>query len=160
MLPRPKGSVVHLMYSETKNNTVTGTVGVARGNNEMTAILIVEDEEQVRVLADSFLQAEGNNTLSAGSIQQALALIKAEKPIDLLFTDLKIQDDLEGGLKLARKAVEARPDLKVLYTSGQAVTDGMTALFVEKSAFLPKPYTVDQLATTLLAKFSIGSRSR
>jgi len=114
----------------------------------------------VRVLADSFLQAEGNNTLSAGTIQQALALIKAEKPIDLLFTDLKIQDDLEGGLKLARKAVEVRPDLKVLYTSGQAVTDGMTALFVEKSAFLPKPYTVDQLATTLLAKFSIGSRSR
>jgi hypothetical protein len=40
------------------------------------------------------------------------------------------------------------------------VTDGMNALFVEKSAFLPKPYTVDQLATTLIAKFNIGSRSQ
>jgi two-component SAPR family response regulator len=77
-----------------------------------------------------------------------------------LFVDLKIQDDLEGGLKLAKKAVEARPKLKVLYTSGQAVTDGMTALFVKQSAFLPKPYTVEQLATTLLAKFGIGSRSK
>jgi two-component system, cell cycle sensor histidine kinase and response regulator CckA len=126
----------------------------------MAVILIVEDEEQVRVLADSFLQAEGNKTLSAATIEQALALIEGEEPVDLLFVDLKIQDDVEGGLKLAKKAVEARPNLKVLYTSGQAVTDGMIALFVERSAFLPKPYTVDQVATTLLAKFSIGSQSK
>ena len=126
----------------------------------MASILIVEDEEQVRVLADSFLQKEGNKTLSAATIEQALALIESDEPVDLLFVDLKIQNDLEGGLKLARKAVEARPNLKVLYTSGQALTDGMNALFVEKSAFIPKPYTVDQLATTLIAKFSIGSRSQ
>jgi DNA-binding NtrC family response regulator len=125
----------------------------------MSVILIVEDEEQVRVLAESFLQTEGNKTLSAATIEQALVLIEGEEPVDLLFVDLKIQDDVEGGLKLAKKAVEARPKLKVLYTSGQGVTDGMIALFVEKSAFLPKPYTVEQLATTLLAKFSIGSRS-
>jgi len=102
----------------------------------------------------------GNKTLSASTIEQAMVLIEGDEPVDLLFVDLKIQDDLEGGLKLAKKAVEARPNLKVLYTSGQAVTDGMNALFVEKSAFLPKPYTVDQLATTLIAKFNIGSHSR
>ena len=90
----------------------------------MAVILVVEDEEQVRVLAESFLQAEGNKTLSAATIEQAIALIEGEEPVDVLFVDLKIQDDLEGGLKLAKKAVEARPKLKVLYTSGQAVTDG------------------------------------
>jgi DNA-binding NtrC family response regulator len=68
--------------------------------------------------------------LSAGTIEQAVALIESDKPVDLLFVDLKIQDSLEGGLKLTKKAVEARPNLKVLYTSGQAVTDGMNALFV------------------------------
>jgi DNA-binding NtrC family response regulator len=126
----------------------------------MALILIVEDDEQVRVLTDSFLRAEGNETLSAATIEQALVLIEGDKPVDVLFVDLKIQNDIEGGLKLARKAVEARPNLKVLYTSGQAVTDGMAALFVEKSAFLQKPYTVDELATTLIAKFNIGSHSR
>jgi DNA-binding NtrC family response regulator len=131
-----------------------------KGEQTMAVILLVEDEEQVRVLADSFLQVEGNKTLSAATVQQALALIEGDETIDLLFVDLKIQDDVEGGLKLAKKAVEARPNLKVLYTSGQAVTDGMMALFVEKSAFLPKPYTVEQLATTILAKFSIGSCSK
>jgi CheY-like chemotaxis protein len=70
----------------------------------MAVILIVGDEEQVRVLADSFLQAEGNKTLSAATIAQALALIiEGEEPVDLLFVDLKIQDDVEGGLKLAKK---------------------------------------------------------
>ena len=125
----------------------------------MANILILEYEEQVRVPRIGS-QGVGNKTLSAATIEQAMVLIEGDEPVDLLFVDLKIQNDLEGGLKLARKAVEARPNLKVLYTSGQAVTDGMNALFVEKSAFLPKPYTVDQLATTLIAKFNIGSRSQ
>jgi len=110
----------------------------------MANILILEDEEQVRVLADSFLQGVGNKTLSASTIEQAMVLIEGDEPVDLLFVDLEIQDDLEGGLKLAKKAVEARPNLKVLYTSGQAVTDGMNALFVEKSALSPPFRTEEQ----------------
>ena len=82
----------------------------------MAIILVVENKEQVRVFAEWFLQAEGNKTLSAATIEQSIALIEGEEPVDLLFVDLKIQDDLEGGLKLAKKAVEARPKLKVLYT--------------------------------------------
>ena len=116
---------LELIYFKTKSDT-----GL-KVEQTMAVILLVEDEEQVRVLADSFLQVEGNKTLSAGTVQQALALIEGDETIDLLFVDLKIQDDVEGGLKLAKKAVEARPNLKVLYTSGQAVTDGMMALFVE-----------------------------
>jgi FixJ family two-component response regulator len=41
----------------------------------------------------------------------------------------------------------------VLYTSGRAITDGMKALFVENSDFLPKPYTdhalIDAIAKLL-----------
>jgi PleD family two-component response regulator len=56
-----------------------------RAGTTMSVILIVEDEEQVRVLAESFLQTEGNKTLSAATIEQALALIEGEEPVDLLF---------------------------------------------------------------------------
>ena len=122
----------------------------------MAVVLIVEDEEQVRVLAESFLQGEGHTTLSAATTEQALALVEGEEPIDLLFVDLTIQDDTEAGLKLAVKAIERRPKLKVLYTSGQGVTDGMIAMFVENSAYLPKPYTIDQLAAMLLIRFGFG----
>jgi two-component system, cell cycle sensor histidine kinase and response regulator CckA len=121
----------------------------------MAVILIVEDEEQVRVLAQSFLEMEGHTILSAGTIEQALALLGGSDQIDLLFTGLTIQEDTEAGLSLASKAVAARPGLKVLYCSDQGVTDGMLALFVENSAFLPKPYTVEQLGTTLLVKFGL-----
>ena len=116
-------------------------------------VLIVEDEEQVRVLAESFLQREGHATLSASTVEQALALLESTEIINLLFTDLTLQGNPEAGLSLASKAVELRPDLKVLYTSALGVTDGMIALFVKNSAFLPKPYTIDQLKATLLIKF-------
>jgi DNA-binding NtrC family response regulator len=115
------------------------------GGYAVAIVLIVEDEDQVRVLAESFLQGEGHTTLSAATVDQAVALLESEDPIDVLFADVTIQDDPEAGLALANKAVERRPELKVLYTSDQGVTDGMQALFVKNSAFLPKPYTVDQL---------------
>ena len=125
----------------------------------MANILLVEDEEQVRVLANSFLQTAGHTTLSVGSVDQALALLETEQSVDLLFIDLKLQGDNEAGLALATEAVKKRPDLSVLYTSAQGVTDGMIALFVEKAAFLPKPYTVEQLATVLSLKFDLHSCS-
>ena len=40
---------------------------------------------------------------------------------------------------------EARPTLPILHTSGRSLTDGMRSLFIEKSEFLAKPYTNDQL---------------
>ena len=123
------------------------------GGYAVAIVLIVEDEDQVRVLAESFLQGEGHTTLSAATVDQAVALLESEGPIDVLFADVAIQDDPEAGLTLASKAVERRPALKVLYTSDQGVTDGMQALFAKNSAFLPKPYTVDQLTGMLLVKF-------
>jgi two-component system cell cycle sensor histidine kinase/response regulator CckA len=121
----------------------------------MAAILIVEDETQVRVLSESYLQNQGHETLSAANAEEALAVLEVSKEIDLLFTDIGLQGDIQAGLTLAQRATGRRPDLRVLYTTGLAVTDGMKALFVENSAFLPKPYTVDQLQTVLTVKFGI-----
>jgi len=120
----------------------------------MAAILIVEDEAQVRVLAESYLQSQGHETLSAANLDEALAVL-ASQEIDLLFTDISLQGDIQAGLTLAQRAIERHPDLRVLYTTGLAVTDGMKALFVERSAFLPKPYTIDQLQTALTVNFGI-----
>ncbi len=121
----------------------------------MAAILIVEDETQVRVLSESYLQSQGHETLSAANIEQALAVLEAGREIDLLFTDIGLQGDAQAGLTLAQRATERRQKLKVLYTTGLAVTDGMKAMFVENAALLPKPYTVDQLQTTLTVNFGI-----
>ncbi len=67
------------------------------------------------------------------------------QPIDALFTDIYLKTAVLGGCDLAHRAIELRPELRVLYTTGNAVTDKMKALFVEGSGFLCKPYTELQL---------------
>ena len=122
----------------------------------MAVVLVVEDEDQVRVLAESYLQEQGHKTFSASTVNEALAVMDEAEDIELLFTDIGLKGELEAGLDLAKQAVTLKPGLKVLYTTEQGITDGMTALFVENSAVLPKPYTVNQLPAILTVRFSIN----
>jgi DNA-binding NtrC family response regulator len=115
----------------------------------MALILIVEDEDQVRVLAEGLLQDGGHTTLSASTADQALAVLDGGDRIDLLFTDLGLQSDIQAGLVLAQEAIKRKTDLPVLYTTGQGLTDGMQAMFVERYEFLAKPYTSEQLLTSV-----------
>jgi CheY-like chemotaxis protein len=122
----------------------------------MGTVLIVEDEDQVRVLAESYLREQGHQTVSAATPQEALAVFDVVDRVDVMFTDVILKGDIHAGLELAKEAVQRRPELKVLFTTGSAVTDGMKAMMVEKSAVLEKPYTVDQLQTALTVHFGIN----
>jgi DNA-binding NtrC family response regulator len=122
----------------------------------MGTVLIVEDEDQVRVLAESYLREQGHQTVSAATPEEALAAFDVVDRVDVMFTDVILKGDIHAGIALAKEAVQRRPDLKVLFTTGSAVTDGMKAMMVEKSAVLEKPYTVDQLQTALSVHFGIN----
>jgi CheY-like chemotaxis protein len=129
----------------------------------MARVLIVEDEEQVRVLAESYLREQGHHTVSAVSAAtpaETLAALKVADGVDVLFADLGLGEERHAGLDLAKEARQQRPDLKVLYTTGQAVTDGMKAMMVEASALLEKPYTVEQLQHALIVHFEIGPNAK
>jgi DNA-binding NtrC family response regulator len=122
----------------------------------MATVLIVEDEDQVRVLAESYLREQGHQTVSAATAEEALAVFDVVDRIDIMFTDVILKGDLQAGLDMAKEAVGRRPELKVLYATGSAITDGMKAMMVEKSAVLEKPYTVDQLQAALSVHFGIN----
>jgi DNA-binding NtrC family response regulator len=115
----------------------------------MAVILIVEDEDQVRVLAEGILRDNGHTTLSASNFDQALALVDGTERIDLIFTDIGLQSDIQAGLMLAQEAAKRKIDTPVLYTTGQGLTDGMQAMFVERFGFLAKPYTPEQLVISV-----------
>ena len=117
----------------------------------VAAILIVEDDEQVRVLAESILQGTGYNTLTAATVQEALTLVNGDAVIDVLFTEIDLDGEsrTHGGLDLAKAAVQRRPHLSLIYTTGNGVTDGMRALFVEGFAFVSKPYTSQDLVSAV-----------
>jgi DNA-binding NtrC family response regulator len=117
--------------------------------------LIVEDDTQVRVLAESIFQEAGYTTLSAGTLTEAHAILHSDQPIDLIFTDMTLVDEQEAGLQIGQSAAQARDRVPVIYTTGRGVTDGMRALFVEPHRFVPKPWTPDLVltaATDLLNK--------
>ena len=99
----------------------------------MATILLVEDEDQVRLLAESYLEEQGHQVLSVGTPEGALAILQTKTVIDLLFTDLDLKGDIHAGINVADKAIKILPQLKVLYTTGRAITDGMKARFVTGS---------------------------
>ena len=111
----------------------------------MALVLIVEDDDQVRVLAEGILRDSGHTTLSASTFDQAVALLEGAERVDLIFTDIGLQSDIQAGLTLAQEAIKRKVDAPVLYTTGQGLTDGMQAMFVERFGFLAKPYTPEQL---------------
>jgi two-component system, cell cycle sensor histidine kinase and response regulator CckA len=118
------------------------TVG-ARGGRE--TILLVEDEEMVRLVASSKLRAKGYQVLEATSGPEALALAAAHPgPIHLLFTDVIMPQ--MGGVELAAQLARTRPDTRVLYTSGYTqdpvVVHGAGGA---EDIFLPKPYVGETL---------------
>jgi DNA-binding NtrC family response regulator len=115
----------------------------------MAVVLIVDDEEQLRILAETIIQELGHEALTAASAREALALVEIRPDINVLFTDIGLQPDGEGGLELARCVIARRPALPILYTTGQGVTEAMRAVFTEPFGFLPKPYSPAALKTAL-----------
>jgi DNA-binding NtrC family response regulator len=126
----------------------------------MATVLLIEGDDQVRVLAESYLEEQGHEVLSAGTAAGALALLDKTSQVDLLFTDVDLKDEIAAGIELAQQAAKRKPNLKVLYTTDRSLTDGMKARFVKSSAFLAKPYTVEQLLTTLSVHFRISPQQR
>ena len=111
----------------------------------MAVILIVEDEVFTREVAVMMIQDWDHQTLSAGGVEEALLVLQSSQPIDALFTDIYLKKAVLGGCELAHQAIQLRPNLRVLYTTGNFITDKMRALFVEGAHFLSKPYSQDQL---------------
>jgi DNA-binding NtrC family response regulator len=111
----------------------------------MAVILIVEDDMFIREDAEMTIQDGGHDTLLASDIDEALAHLRSPRHIDALFTDIYLKKAVLGGCEIAHQAIALRPKLRVIYTTGNSITDKMTALFVEGAQFLQKPYSQLQL---------------
>jgi DNA-binding NtrC family response regulator len=111
----------------------------------MPTVLIIEDDVQVLMLAESVLQRAGYDTLTAATVGEAQALISSDQKLDLVVTDITLNDHSEAGLSIGKVVEQSHDGVPVLYVSGREVTDGMRELFVSNSRFLPKPYTEHQL---------------
>jgi two-component system cell cycle sensor histidine kinase/response regulator CckA len=123
-------------------------------------ILLVDDEKTVRVPLARLLTRAGYEVLEASTGQDALKLL-AEAPVDLLITDLFMQE--MGGLELIVNARAMKPRLRIIVMSGET-PDRIAALAapvpLTQFVTLFKPFTSDTLMETVARELSREERGQ
>jgi len=107
-------------------------------------ILLVEDEDMVRTVAERALTRQGYTVLTASDGEQGLARLEQAGEIDLLISDVVMP--VMDGPAMVRAARAARPDLPVLFMSGYAEEQLRKSIDIPNVSFLPKPFSVSQIA--------------
>ena len=129
------GSAVALSVSELPGEA--GTV--------VRVILVVDDDDPVRVMLARLLRTQGYNVLQAANAAEARKLIEGEAP-DLIISDIVMPG--ESGIEFRRYVSERWPDLPVILISGYSAEG--PAEFAARTAntvFVQKPFAADQLLT-------------
>lgn len=110
------------------------------------SVLVVEDNPEIRSLAENVLSHNGFRVVSAASGDEAMELINNGMHADLLFTDVVMPGNLSGP-ELAKIAVEKMPGLRVILTSGFADLGSVFPAYGENHTLLPKPYRSGELVS-------------
>lgn len=108
-------------------------------------LLLAEDDDAVRMLAETILKDQGYNVRVAASGTKAIEITKNTPGIALLITDL-IMPGMNGS-EVALAVTKLQPQTRVLYLSGYAPNAIIhQGVLNEDLDFLPKPFTPDGLA--------------
>jgi two-component system cell cycle sensor histidine kinase/response regulator CckA len=112
-------------------------------------VLLVEDEAPVRAFASRALRLRGFTVLEAESAEEALGKLEDRNlAVDVFVTDV-IMPGMDGPSWVA-KALETRPDTRVVFVSGYAEDSlAESRLRIPNSVFLPKPFSLKDLTATV-----------
>jgi CheY-like chemotaxis protein len=116
-------------------------------------VLVVEDDPEVLDVAVEMLRGSGYEVLTAPDGPSALAVLRRDAEIDVLFTDIVMPRGMNG-VELAREARRLRPHVRVLLASGypaSVLASDHGASDDGEFAFLGKPYRRAELADKLRA---------
>ncbi len=120
---------------------------------EMARILLVDDEELVCRSLQRLLRNQTRFEIrTAFHGREAERVFEREGPFDLLLTDLTLQSPRDGA-ELARRLVARKPDLRVVFMSGDVPLG-----FVSPYAMLQKPFDRDGLVSALDAALDAPHR--
>jgi len=130
-------------------STEAGAKDGARDLTGVGTVLLVEDEDAVRMFSARALRDKGYTVLEAKSGESAIDVLGSrDGEVDLLITDV-VMPQMDGPA-LIREVRETRPEIKVICISGYAEDAFRKKL--DQSAdihFLPKPFSLNQLAGTV-----------
>ena len=148
-LPRIEGKNTHAGSSKDRPQaTPAGTA----------TILVVEDDLDVREMIAGALPVLGYRISVAANGPEALAVLRRDKTVDLLFSDVVMPERMSG-IELARTARRLRPGLRVLLSSGH-VDDKQSDVIRAEFPFIAKPYRPLTLARKLEEVLAAGASER
>jgi CheY-like chemotaxis protein len=84
-------------------------------------VLVVDDDPEVLETTIAIVEGLGYQVVSARNGREALSIIRADHSIAILFTDITMPGGIDGW-ELGRQSRAARPDLRLIYTSGKRGT--------------------------------------
>jgi len=105
------------------------------------AILVVEDDALVRMVAAGYLRDSGFEVVEAGNAEEAIRVLEAAIKVDLVFSDITMPGNMDG-FGLVGWLHRERPDVKVILTSGMPRDAGALA---SHAPLIAKPYTQAEL---------------
>ncbi|NIP60338.1 MAG: response regulator [Gemmatimonadetes bacterium] len=113
----------------------------------MANIIIIDDEDVLRLTMRKILERVGHQVRDAGNGDEGIRLHR-ESPAELVITDLYMPG--KEGIETIQELKDAEPDLPILAVSGgSAVMNAENTLadaeLLGADAILPKPFSVDQL---------------
>ncbi|MHB1054342.1 MAG: ATP-binding protein [Thermoleophilia bacterium] len=142
-----KGSTFHVYFpmisaKRIKKSETNRAINMPKGQDER--ILLVEDQDSVRDIAEKILRKHGYDVRVAADADTAMAVFEQEEgDFDLVFCDVILPG--EDGLHLAERLQSLKPGLRVLLASGY-VEDKLLGDIREKSMpFIQKPYSMENL---------------
>jgi two-component system, NtrC family, nitrogen regulation response regulator NtrX len=113
----------------------------------MAAILVVDDEPNIRRLLGSLLEAEGHTTRTAATGEEGVAAVAETEP-DVVLLDLALPG--VGGLEVLAALKASHPALPVVMMSGRAtLTDAVQATKIGAFHFIEKPLSAEAVLLTV-----------
>jgi two-component system cell cycle sensor histidine kinase/response regulator CckA len=123
---------------------------VSTSDQQPKAILVVDDEPEIRKLVAAMLSRNGYRVFAADTGENAIRLFKINPDTDLLLTDV-VAPGLSGPM-IADRIAALNPDIRVLFMSGYDSTQVVQRYVVEKGySLLIKPFTLEQLLSKVKA---------
>jgi len=106
-------------------------------------ILVIDDEDIVRVSCQRALEPEGYEVITVKSGTEGLKLLEKES-FDLVMTDLKMPD--MDGIEVLQKVKERWPVIQVIIITGyQTVETAVKAIRLGAYDYIEKPFTPEQI---------------
>jgi CheY-like chemotaxis protein len=114
--------------------------------SRFTTILLVEDDNVIRMLVNEYLEEFGYRVVVVASGDDALPILVNNKEIDLLITDVRMPGKLNG-FDLIEEASRLRLTLKTIVMSGHTGETNNRADVADR--FIAKPFTVNNLGIAI-----------